>query len=1055
MITTFPPKECGIAQFSDNLYQAFRKLDYHNCTLEILALAGEEEKHTYNPDTVKYELVMDHQLPSRAFWDAALFINSNNYSNVIIQQEFGISPIQWQLLDLARWVSPSIKITTVVHTPKAYPNIEEVELIRQFGNISRNLVFMSWHGKYSAMNVYGIEASKCFFIPHGVTIKEESSNGFLFRSPEAQKVSEPCGNQFFKLLGRIENKKVILSNGLIHEHKGYHRIVEALPFLVSSFPELVFLIVGKEHSNNREKNLLANLLSKARELGVKNNLIWYNEYMSIQDLRILMKRTDIYVTPYDEIAPTSGALLMAMAEGLAIISTPFRFAEEVLAQERGLFIPYSDVHITSMQFKRLLSDFTLRQQIGVAAKKFVQLWTWDKVAQQYLSLVTLEKTIDLTEDPFKILLENESLKNIRKTEMDASWTDTEVRLFNKRIFLLDALKGSGVVNSYVLYVDSFVQINAAIEANQKLISLGIIFEGTSILVNEGDIAIAKGPYENEQNYSSSIQLNLEEKNLRILAKTVSIDIYVNGGTDQGIFINFSNANRFGYPRGILGDSLRCQWDLSFSCPFTSIINLRWNEWRIPSDDLLTTKAPGQIWAFCTVHGNILKLKENNIATGQKSFYPDSYKLRSSEAKPFTIDVDYSSFIEKFPSYDINLLLLAWFTPKTFLSVSGKEESDSGTFQTILRISGCIPTTGAFETPHGVFKSAVSITLQQLLLASLLNHELQFQKENPIYYGQRARLDFIPQTYRTNRDVGIVSTFNVKIYSHFSRDFELDPMYPFHVFGPVSSRTIDWVLRSGMFNTARKSLKRKEFLIFSSKKPALILAEFIDRYLLFFTSFDSISLTVIVNEEELTQLLTFSKLIPKSFLRAQEYKGQQVGAQESRDSNLILGYSEFLQEGPKNSDVFIKSSERPDFPRLTLKRRQTRLTSLEYFTILRETDVIIQPFHDTDPSFLVEICQLLEQSIFGVPSIILPIYEKLPFFNKETSFIVNSIEEMMPMMRNIVDSNNNHEGNLITEKKMKLQEEGRKYSSESVMDSLVMACIHSQEVKMKHVIFRNQ
>lgn len=125
----------------------------------------------------------------------------------------------------------------------------------------------------------------------------------------------------------------------------------------------------------------------AAELGVAQHIIWQDEYVSSEEVDRRLYGSDVYMTPYDEITPTSGALLEAMAHGCAILSTAYRHATEVLSLDKGVLVPFEDDVAITAGFVKLLKSREVREGYGIRAKAFVKNWTWERVALQYHALL--------------------------------------------------------------------------------------------------------------------------------------------------------------------------------------------------------------------------------------------------------------------------------------------------------------------------------------------------------------------------------------------------------------------------------------------------------------------------------------------------------------------------------------------------------------------------------------------------------------------------------------------------------------------------------------------
>lgn len=236
-MSTFPPKQCGLATFTASLLGALRSTGTHDhpqgITFGIIALSDPRDGIVYDGPALDYELRLDRHMPSPAMLQAVHFIHKAGYSHVIIQQvgktlrlarlacrpgrhvqtvqkacccthswehmswcpccsaqtvvpegmaccrrslqEFGVTPIMWQLADLARWLDPRISVLTVVHSPRAAPTLQERGLLREMSRHSERLVVMTWFGWHSLVAAYGIPPQQVVFVPHGIDIPEQAA----------------------------------------------------------------------------------------------------------------------------------------------------------------------------------------------------------------------------------------------------------------------------------------------------------------------------------------------------------------------------------------------------------------------------------------------------------------------------------------------------------------------------------------------------------------------------------------------------------------------------------------------------------------------------------------------------------------------------------------------------------------------------------------------------------------------------------------------------------------------------------------------------------------
>lgn len=248
VITTWPPRNCGIAEFSKKFVDGLKDtaLFRDNCSLEIIALAVTDGSE-YRADSIVTPLIVDRSSPSVAFHQLSKYINTGRFTHVIIEQEFGITWCMWQLFDLARWIYDKVTVITVVHSPKAYPTIEEKDLVFHMSRYSHKMVVMTWYALRSLKYVYGVDPSKVFFIPHGthplITSSKEDSEYLKDLKPD---------------------DFLILSNGLIHIYKGYDRLLRILPSIIANKPNVYFYIVGRENPHNVNVGMMNRLLRQVR-----------------------------------------------------------------------------------------------------------------------------------------------------------------------------------------------------------------------------------------------------------------------------------------------------------------------------------------------------------------------------------------------------------------------------------------------------------------------------------------------------------------------------------------------------------------------------------------------------------------------------------------------------------------------------------------------------------------------------------------------------------------------------------------------------------------------
>ena len=218
--------------------------------------------------------------------------------------------------------------------------------------------------------IYGVRPEKIDFIPHGIP-------DVPFMDPS-----------FHKDLFGVEGKTVLLSFGLLSANKGIETVIAALPAILARHPNVVYIILGATHPHvvrNEGETYRLSLQWLAQEKGVEGNVIFYNRFVSLEELVEFIGAADIYITPYlNEAQITSGTLAYTLGAGKAVISTPYWYAEEMLAEERGALVPFHDPAALAEQVIDLLDNESKRHAMRKRAYLFGRAMLWPQVARSYM-----------------------------------------------------------------------------------------------------------------------------------------------------------------------------------------------------------------------------------------------------------------------------------------------------------------------------------------------------------------------------------------------------------------------------------------------------------------------------------------------------------------------------------------------------------------------------------------------------------------------------------------------------------------------------------------------
>ena len=364
-IGNYLPRRCGIATFTTDLCEAVA-VETEGTTCIALPVNDTAAGYEYS-DRVRFELT---EKDIESYRRAADFLNINNVDIVCLQHEYGIFGGRAGSHILALLRELRMPIVTTLHTILVEPNADQRRVLEEVASLSDRLVVMSQRGKEFLSEIYHVSSDKIEFIPHGI--------------PDVPFVDP----SFHKDLFGVEGKMVLLSFGLLSSSKGIENVIEALPAIVADHSNVVYMILGETHPHVKETDGEAYRLSLqwlARERGVESNVIFYNRFVSLEELNEFIGAADIYITPYLNRAQiTSGTLAYTLGAGKAIISTPYWYAEEMLAEERGVLVPFRDPTTLAQKVIELLNDEASRHAMRKRAYMFGREMIWSQVAQRYL-----------------------------------------------------------------------------------------------------------------------------------------------------------------------------------------------------------------------------------------------------------------------------------------------------------------------------------------------------------------------------------------------------------------------------------------------------------------------------------------------------------------------------------------------------------------------------------------------------------------------------------------------------------------------------------------------
>ncbi len=365
VIGNFPPRQCGLATFTRDIYNCLHKA-LPGADVSVIAMNDPGAAYDY-PSEVTHQIAQNDVQPYR---DVADNLNASDTQVLFVQHEFGIygGPAGAYLLELIERVK--MPVITTLHTVLETPNDEQKRVMQALIRYSTTLITMAQKGAQILRDVYGVKDEQIMVVPHGAP-------------------SRPLQpTDAFKAHLGLEGRKTLTTFGLLSPNKGIETVIKALPAIREACPDVVYLVIGATHPHlvrNEGEKYRESLKDMARDLGVEDNIRFINRFINDNDLIDILQATDVYVTPYlTETQITSGTLSYALAVGRPTVSTPYWHAAEALANGVGIICPFHDAPAFGTAISKLLSDDQARADMSRRAYAAAQPSRWSAVARAYV-----------------------------------------------------------------------------------------------------------------------------------------------------------------------------------------------------------------------------------------------------------------------------------------------------------------------------------------------------------------------------------------------------------------------------------------------------------------------------------------------------------------------------------------------------------------------------------------------------------------------------------------------------------------------------------------------
>ena len=386
-IATYPPRECGIGTFTNNLLKSMLRQNEPDEQINegfVVALNDNDLTYKY-PEEVKAIIRQDHQ---EDYLKAVKYINLSGADVCILQHEFGIFGGQSGVYILPLLHRLEIPLIVTLHTILKTPSYNEKAVLKEICKMAHKIVVMSHKAVDFLVGIYEVPKEKIALIEHGV--------------PDIQFSPEKSKKEF-----KLENRKVLLTFGFIGRSKGIETVINALPEVVKKHTEIIYIVLGKTHPNvlrHSGEEYRISLLRQVKKLQLENHVTFLNEFIDERELFKYLYACDIYITPYlNEAQITSGTLSYAVGVGAAVLSTPYWHAAELLAKGRGRLFNFNDSDGLAEMLTELIEHPKELSELKNKAGEYGKKITWPKTGERYVALAE-----EVMKDEYSVTIQKET-----------------------------------------------------------------------------------------------------------------------------------------------------------------------------------------------------------------------------------------------------------------------------------------------------------------------------------------------------------------------------------------------------------------------------------------------------------------------------------------------------------------------------------------------------------------------------------------------------------------------------------------------------------------------
>ncbi|MFD1953824.1 glycosyltransferase [Paenibacillus thailandensis] len=363
-VSTYVPKKCGLATYTFHLRQAVNGAKGRRDKDPVIALSDWKEERDVDP--LLWPLQRDDEA---AYAKMARKVNHSDVDVVSLQHEFGIFGGEAGAHILAFIRQLEKPLITTFHTVFEQPKPPYAPIQKEIADRSSKIIVMNRKAIDYLHKAFGVSKDKIYFIPHGAPEPNLESR---------QKLRERLGWQ---------NRKVLMTFGLLSRGKGIELLLKALPEVAAEVPDVLYAIVGQIHPEVKRREgerYREELMEWIRAGGIERNVVMIDRYMEENDLVNHLSACDIYVTPYPGMQQiTSGTLAYAVGLGRPVLTTPYSYAQDLLADYPELLLPHDDAKAWSAKIVSLLQNDVLLKGWGKKIETIGNGMHWPTVGKKH------------------------------------------------------------------------------------------------------------------------------------------------------------------------------------------------------------------------------------------------------------------------------------------------------------------------------------------------------------------------------------------------------------------------------------------------------------------------------------------------------------------------------------------------------------------------------------------------------------------------------------------------------------------------------------------------